>query len=188
MHIKDLKQCYMSTSRDIHESLKKLKVLGGSNDITPDLHIETLRKTKPTMLDKLAIYKNALEYFKSTYQSQAEVHYTNLSAQDRVIVTYDQILEKLRKIWALPQMLNSFITTPTIEQATDIYTHCRSILYMHEQSQYDPLFKTHTYLDPRGVQHAPEYGKWTYNGHDYEMEETIMNIQKMIQVYSKPTA
>ena len=140
------------------------------------------------MLSKLVIYKNALEYFKSTYASQAEIHYTNLSAQDKVIVTYDQILEKLRKICALPQMLGLYIATPTIDQAMDIYRHCRSILYMHEQSQYDPLFKTHTYFDPRGFQHEPEYGKWTYNGQDYEMKEIITKIQRKMQVYSKPTA
>ena len=129
-----------------------------------------------------------MESFKSTNQARAEEYYVNLKRQNPVIVTYDQILEKLRKIWALPQMLDSYIDTPTIEQANDIYTHCRSILYMHERSEYDPLFKTHTYFDPRGFQHEPEYGKWTYNGHDYEMKEIITKIQRNMQVYSKPTA
>lgn len=140
------------------------------------------------MLSKLVIYKNALEYFKSTYASQAEIHYTKLSAQDKMINTYDQILKKLREICALPRMLDLYIATPTIDQARDIYMHCRSILYMHERSEYDPLFKTHTYFDLQGFQHEPEYGKWTYQGNIYKMDNMITEIQRFMQVYSKPTA
>ncbi len=178
----------MSTSRDIHESLKKLKVLGGLNDITPNLHIEKLQKMRTTMNRKLMEYKNALQNFKLTNQARAEIHYTKLSAQDKAIVTYDQILEKFRKICALPQMLGLYIATPTIDQARDIYRHCRSILYMHEQSEYDPLFKTYTYFDLQGFQHEPEYGKWTYKGNIYEMDNMITEIQRIMQIYSKTTA
>jgi hypothetical protein len=178
----------MSTSRDIHESLNKLKVLGGLNDITPNLHIEKLQNMRTTMNRKLIEYKNALQDFKLTNQERAELHYTKLSAQDKAIVTYDQILEKLRGICALPQMLDLYIATPTSEQAQKIYKHCRSILYMHERPEYDPLFKTHRYFDPQGFQHEPEYGKWTYKGKTYEMDNMITEIQRIMQIYSKPTA
>jgi hypothetical protein len=134
---------------------------------------------------KLVEYKDALEDFKSTNQARAEEYYANLKRQNPVIITYDQILEKLRKICALPQMLGSYIDTPTIDQANDIYGHCMSILYMHERSEYDSLFKTYTYLDPQGFQHEPEYGKWTYKGHIYKMENMITDIQDIMDFVSR---
>jgi len=157
----------MSTSRDIHESLKKLKVLSGLHDTSPNFHDEKVKEEETNVLVK---YKDALENFKSTHQ-----------IRDTMIFINYQISEKLYKICALPQMLDSYINTPTIDQAQTICNHCKSILNMHERSDYDPLFKTYTYLDPQGFQRKPKYGVWTYNEHKYEMKKIITDIQDIME-------
>jgi hypothetical protein len=107
-----------------------------------------------------AEYKDALESFRSTNQAQAEAHYADLKGQNRLINTYDKILEKFHKICALPQKLASYIDTPTIDQTNDIIEHCRSILNDHERTDYNPLFKTSKYFDNAGFQCQPEYGRY----------------------------
>jgi tetratricopeptide (TPR) repeat protein len=173
----------MSTSRDIHESLNKLKVLGGLNDIRPNLRKEKIETIEDTMNRQLGEYKDALEYFKSTNQARAEEHYANLKRQNPAIGTYDQILEKLRKICDLPQMLGLYMQNHTDDQANDIYKHCRSILYMHNATHYNPLFMTSKYFNNFGQEIQPEYGTWTYNGHKYEMKKMITEIQEIMSYF-----
>jgi hypothetical protein len=125
-------------------------------------------------------YRNALSAFKSTHETQALAEYTGLIRRFPLYDEYVQILEKLQTIFALPDMLNSYIQTPTVETAKDITDKCRDILRDHALHDYDPLFKTYTYEDRQGSRKQPKYGKWTYNEKEYKMDEMIQDIQNKI--------
>jgi len=90
-------------------------------------------------------------------------------------------LEKLHAIFALPGKLDSFIKTHAPAQAQDIKDDCLTILNMHEQMKFYPLFKTSSYLNAKGNQIEPRYGKWTYGAKEYEMEKMINKVQTMMR-------
>lgn len=142
-----------------------------------------MRVIEKIMIRDLVECRNALNGFKSTNQERTEVHYSTLKRQYPVYVDYDNILKKLHTIWTLPGKLDSFIETNTVDQdqAKDIQKTCRSILNNHESSDYAPLFKTSKYFSNAGNQRYPEYGLWTYNGKEYEMEAVITDVQDIMK-------
>jgi hypothetical protein len=196
VHIKHTEQTYMSTSRNIHKSLTQLKRLSGLVDTdepnssfeldpwmeNPDVtRVKRLqKKSEKARNSALEEYRNALSAFKSTHERQAVAEYTGLIRTFPLYHVYEQILEKLQTIFALPDMLNSYIQTPTVETAKDITDKCRDILRDHELREYDPLFQPSTYLDVQGKRKQPKYGKWTYNAKEYEMKKMIQDIQNKI--------
>jgi hypothetical protein len=169
--------------------LSVLDHLGPKYPSEPDLWMEHHDMTNLKRLQKeakkakdsaLVEYRNALSAFKSTHETQALAEYTGLMRTFPLYHEYVQILEKLKTIFALPDMLNSYIQTPTVETAKDITDKCRSILRDHERRDYDPLFQPSKYLDLQGRQKQPKYGKWTYNAKEYEMKKMIEDIQNNI--------
>jgi hypothetical protein len=197
--IKHTEQTYMSTSRNIHKSLTQLKRLSGLVDTdepkssfeldpwmeNPDVtYVKRLQKKSENARNStLKEYRNALSAFKSTHKTQALAEYTDLKRRFPSHSEYVQILKKLRAIFKLPKQLKSFIQQPTIDNAKNINKKCTSILRMHEQRDYDPLFKTYAYLDLQGREKIPKYGKWTYNKKEYEMQEMIQDIQDKISFF-----
>ena len=122
--------------------------------------------------------KIALESFRTTHQAPAEAYYAALIAKNPSwCPAYDRSLAKLKDIWALPEKLGSYIERPSVEGAADIHATCRSILYEHSRKDYDELFQLCAYFDLRGYQHEPMYGKWTCDGKEYKLLETIQRVQ-----------
>jgi hypothetical protein len=186
----------MSTFPNIHKSLTQLKRLSGLVDTdepnssfeldpwmeNPDVtRVKRLQKKSENARNSdLEEYRNALSAFKSTHETQALAEYTGLIRRFPLYHEYVRILEKLQTIFALPDMLNSYIQTPTVETAKDITDKCRDILRDHALREYDPLFQPSTYLDVQGKRKQPKYGKWTYNAKEYEMKKMIQDIQNKI--------
>lgn len=172
--------------------LKELSVLdhlGPKYPSEPDLWMEhpdmrnlkrLQKEAKKAKDSALVEYRNALSAFKSTHETQALAEYTDLITRFPLYHEYVQILEKLQTIFALPDMLDSYIQRPTVKTAEDITDNCRSILRHHEMREYDPLFRPSTYMDVRGISMQPKYGKWTYNAKEYEMKKMIQDIRNNI--------
>ena len=148
-------------------------------DVRQVKHLQ--KKAEKARNSALVEYKNALYDFKSTHEKQALAEYNDLKRNFPSHDEYVQILEKLQEIFALPDMLDSYIKTPTVKIAQDITDSCTTILRMHEQKHYDPLFKTHKYLDLQGREKQPKYGKWTYKAKEYELEKVITNVKNIMK-------
>jgi hypothetical protein len=70
--------------------------------------------------------------------------------------------------------------TYSADQAQDIRTSCTKILRDNNLRSYDELFKVCAYEDLRGYPQQPKYGKWTYNGKEYKLVETIKQVQELM--------
>jgi hypothetical protein len=155
--------------------------LKGLNRFHETRHTKNMKETGSQRINRdLIECKDALQSFKSTNQTTAEEHYDTLKRQNKMDVAYDQILTKLHKIFALSEKLESFIKNPTVDQAREIQEDCIIILFYHDVPVYYPLFKTSKYFNNFGQPCEPEYGKWTYDGKEYQMDNMITNVQNIM--------
>jgi hypothetical protein len=138
-------------------------------------NLDRLRALHDTREEDLTGYRHDLFIFEATFKAQVARDYPPLIKANPLIFEYANTYTKLTKIFALPYKLTEWTTTHDVSHLQQ--ADCRAILVNHDR--YPVLFKPCAYLDARGFQHDPTFGKWRHDGQEYKLFDLITRVSRL---------